>query len=662
MSSKIKIFLTILTVCFFAVFLFAFLNRTGSLILFWKEEPIGGITHDEGFGYYSYIQDENISRLKLPLYLKEDHEFLDFGPLSVNEDYIASIKVQGGGRYLIQENNDLYFSATDGNPQNHDYSTVSPIIIRSRFLIMLFIPVLLLTAADLFLYIKNKDLTIIKNSIYFTGVILLLITLLPWDRMIFPAVPFSPGPGSLLLKPLLQRNVFYIGSLFIILALITCLHRESKLLRILSIVSLIVCTVYYFIPEWNWYGLRADSPAYLEPYTASSIRTPGYPSFISAAAKLSGTRKPEIIQANDDRIISERLQDGKKDGSKELLNVVRAQKCILGFSFLIFFALFRYCCDPFWFGFASQIILCGGFLGVDNSYIMTECLSQAAILLAAAMFLLTIKKKSVIPFLLLCLVSAAGVLIRPANIFLTATILIGFVYLIYTKREILIPVLGCLAFLALCAIPAITIYREYGIFVWMPTSGYVEIARAADLMEPGDEEAFEDPEARELCREMLELKKQYPDADQNTNMWQVGVAAALKRGYNTITCSPIFGKISRKIFQLHFSEFINAILANFKTAMERTRLQFGPISFAALFILFTILFVLHISENSLLGMVLVFLHIGHLCISMMNQPERRYIYSTEILCLLGWLMIFVNLLCRQKSDRRNDQNEKETVP
>ena len=50
-------------------------------------------------------------------------------------------------------------------------------------------------------------------------------------------------------------------------------------------------------------------------------------------------------------------------------------------------------------------------------------------------------------------------------------------------------------------------------------------------------------------------------------------------------------------------------------------------------------------------MLLVLLHCSHLCLCMMNQPERRYIYSTEILCLLGWLLILVNLLNSKKKER-----------
>ena len=282
---------------------------------------------------------------------------------------------------------------------------------------------------------------------------------------------------------------------------------------------------------------------------------------------------------------------------------------------------------------------------------MTECLSQAVLLLITAFFILIVKEKSGLFFLIVSILSAIAILIRPANIFLVILLFVSAVITLRKQRSILIPVIGCLAFLAMAAIPAVTIYRQYKIFVWMPTSGYVEIARAVDLLEPGDEDAFEDPELRDFCHELLVLKEEYPDADQNTNMWQVGIAAAEKQGYDLISCSPALGKVSRKIFMLHFSKFVSALTGTMKTALERTRLQIGPVPFIAFLLLFTLLFALRISSDSLTGMLLVLLHCSHLCLCMMNQPERRYIYSTEILCLLGWLLILVNLLNGKKKER-----------
>ena len=197
---------------------------------------------------------------------------------------------------------------------------------------------------------------------------------------------------------------------------------------------------------------------------------------------------------------------------------------------------------------------------------------------------------------------------------------------------------GCIS-----AIPAVTIFRQYGIFVWMPTSGYVEIARAVDLMQPGDEQAFDDPELRDFCLDLLEKKKELPDADQNTYMWDAGVAAAEARGYDRISCSPLFVKVSRKIFTIRFREFTASLFGTIKTALDRTRLRVGDLGFPVLAVLFLLLSLIKPGEDSLTGLLFMLSHAAHLCISMMNQPERRYIYSTEILCLLGWLLILIRL-------------------
>ena len=85
--------------------------------------------------------------------------------------------------------------------------------------------------------------------------------------------------------------------------------------------------------------------------------------------------------------------------------------------------------------------------------------------------------------------------------------------------------------------------------------------------------------------------------------------------------------------------------------MERTRLQIPPVPFIALFLLFTILFAVRVKTDSLLGMLFSLLHVIHLCLSMMNQPERRYIYSTEILCLFGWLLIMITVIYARKTEK-----------
>ena len=649
MNGTTKKIISALSACIILMFLAAALNRTGSLILFWKEEPLSRITHDEKYGYYAYVPNENVSRLGLPVYLKEDESFPDQGMLSVNEDITATIKTQGGGRYTMQDNNDIFFSASDNDPEKHEYNIVSPVIIQTRYLLALACLAGLVCAADLLLCRKYKDYEILWNILLCITAVLLLMMLIPWNKMIFSGAP-TPVRG-LYFKPILQRNPVFYVLLFILLAVTFRRADKHKFFRLLAVLVVVWNTVCYFLPEWDMVGQRADTHAYLQQYTASSIRTPGYPVFIEAVFKLSGNDSLPQLRSDERHFRDETLQNGKMTDSLGLLNVVRAQKCVLFVSFLTLFFIFSRYYSPLWLTFTSQLILCCGFLGVDNSYVMTECLSQAILLLITAFFILNVKEKSGLFFLIVCILSAIAILIRPANIFLVILLFVSAVITIRKKHSILIPVIGCLVFLAMAAIPAVTIYRQYKIFVWMPTSGYVEIARAVDLMEPGDEDAFVDPELRDFCHELLVLKEEYPDADQNTNMWQVGIAAAEKQGYDLISCSPVLGKVSRKIFMLHFSEFVSALTGTMKTALERTRLQIGPVPFIAFLLLFTLLFVLRISSDSLTGMLLVLLHCSHLCLCMMNQPERRYIYSTEILCLLGWLLILVNLFNGKKKER-----------
>lgn len=647
--SKFNKILSILSCIFFLLFLLALLNRTGSLVLFWKEEPLSSITHDAGYGYYAFVRDENISKLGLPFYLKEDDSLLVSKPLSVNEDITFSIKETGKGSFQIRENSDLYFSASDNHPEDHEYAILSPVIIRNRYLLPLAAAAFLFTAVILIHFIKARDIRPIRMIIRFLTAVCCLLMLLPWDKMTFPRGPLHAG--HLMINPLLQRNIIFILLLLVLTALYFLLCENSNLLKCFSILIILINTVWYFLPEWNYYGLRADSPAYLESYTASSIRTPGYPVFIEIVYKITGSNGLSALRTEMQTISDESLQDGTAADSKGLLSVTRSQKIVLGFAFLLLAAVFFRYYAPIWFVFAAQIILSGGFLGIDNSYIMTECLSQAFCLIITAVFILFMKEKRAVFFVLLCVLSGIGMLIRPANIFLFIPIAVSALSWFINKHSILIPLIGCLAFLALTAIPAITIFRAYHVFVWMPTSGYVDIARAVEIMQPGDEDAFTDPEQREFCHDLLAKKESIGEADQNTYMWDVGIAAALERGYDLISCSPLLGKVSRKIFLLHPGEFVSAIAGTIRTALERTRLQIAGIPFPVIALLFIILFLVNNNTDSLSGLSISLMHIAHLFIFSMNQPERRYIFSTEILCLTGWLLIFISLMTAIKQRR-----------
>ena len=636
-------------IIFMMLFLLAFLNRTGSLVFLWKEEPLGSITHDAGFGYYAFVRDENISKLKLPFYLKEDGMILRNQPLSVNEDITASIKDRGLGAHKIMDNNDLYFSASDNHPEAHEYSIISPVIIRNRYLLVLFALAGLSAVMILVQYLRTRDKSLFKDLIQCSSALLFVLLLLAWDKMIPSGEPYAMG--SFLFKPLLQRNLIFTCLLFIVLLLNTFFCGKNRFLAVLSVIIVLLNTMYYFVPEWNYFGQRADTADYLEHYTASSIRTPGYPVFIETVYGITGNKGLETLRQEHDTNPDESVFDSTATESKGLINIARAQKIILAAAFLIVFFVYSRYYSNFWFAFSSQIILCGGFLGVDNSYIMTECLSQAVCLLIAALLILYMKEKKITFFLLLCVLSGIGILVRPANIFLIIPIGICFLMTLHENQSLLLPAAGCLAFLCITAIPAVTIYRQYKQFVWMPTSGYVDIARAVELMQPGDEESFEDPELREFCADLLEKKKALGDSDQNTYMWEVGIAAAREHGYDLINCSPILGKISRQIFRIHFREFISALTETMKTALERTRLQIGPVPFTVLACLFIVLFVMNISIDSTTGMIIALMHMVHLFIFIVNQPERRYIYSTEILCLIGWLLIFISLL-KEIRDKR----------
>ena len=657
-----KLIFTIIAFCFIFLFLCGVLNRTGSLILTWKELPPGGISHDAGFGNFAFLPDENITRLALPVFLLEDGEMLDPGPLSVNEDRTALIKEKGGGSWQVLGNNDLYFSAASGQPEEHEYEVISPRIIRNRYLLALALPALLSAAAVIFYSLKTKNSDVLREISLWLGTAFMLLLLFPWNRAAFPGSPRQMG--GFLFKPLLQRNTICILLLAILLTAAVLTNKKTTSLKWLAVLAVLLNTLWYFLPEWNYYGMRADSLGYIRKYDASSIRTPGYPLFISGVYGLSGSEGLETLRAREEPVTDEQLFHSGKTDSRGLINVTRAQKLVLGAAFLVLFAVWCRYYSPLLFLFAAQIILSGGFLGVDNSYIMTECLSQALTLLFTAMLLVVIKERLPWAYVLMCLLGGAAVLVRPANIILALPLLVCVIILFRHRRGLWFPLGGFAVFAALCAIPALIIFLQYRIFVWMPSSGYVDIARAIRIMEPGDEALFADPESHAFAVKLLEKKQELGDADQSTYTFEAALPAAEALGYDRITCSPLFSRVSRKIFLTHPGAFADSLAGEIRTALERTRLKLGPASFPILLAIFTITALLRISTESLTGLGLAALHCIHLCLSMINQPERRYIYSTEIICLIGWLLICVSVFrtLQKKYTGDHSQQEMGTVP
>ena len=254
MKSTFQKTVSLISSFFILLFLLAALNRAGSLILLWKEEPLGSITHDTGYGYYAFVRDENISRLGLPFYLKEDETLLSNPPLSVNEDITATIKDRGLGAHKIMENNDLYFSASDNRPENHEYSIISPAIIRNRYLLVLFCLAALSAAVLMFHIYKSKDKKAAINPVRFGTILLFMLMLLPWDLMIFSSAP--KAFGSFLLKPLLQRNLIFICLLFVLLLLNTLFAGKSRFLAVLAAAVLVVSAL---VSAAFWFALRKPS-------------------------------------------------------------------------------------------------------------------------------------------------------------------------------------------------------------------------------------------------------------------------------------------------------------------------------------------------------------------------------------------------------------------
>ncbi len=655
MNKFLRKIIHVLFVVFFCVTTLCILNRSGSLILTWKELPINSVTHDAGYGYYAFLSDENVSALDLPVFLVEDGKPLVNEPLSVNEDRVADIKNNGGGSYTVLENNDLYFSASDNDPEQHEYAFLVPEIIRNRWLLMIAFFLLALTVTMVFL--ERADLKELLRKTLFPAFMMLGLLLIPWYAV---STPINMG-GKMIL-PVFQRTAGTYLLLAATAVVILAQKKSNKMMNAFIFIIVAVNLFYYFVPEWNYFGLRTDSFSYLEHHTASSIRTIGYPAFIEVVnddADLE-TMRGEFgaeLYAN----YPEQLVNGTAVESHGLLKTVHLQKLFLASALVILCAVMMSVAGWFPCLLFAEWVLCGGFLGVDNSYIMSECLSQAVLLIASACFIAHVKYKSLVAYLLGSVFSAFAVLVRPSNIFFLPLVLSGAIILLIKKenrRRCLAAFGGLLLYFIIAAIPAVEIYASYGRFLWMPVSEYAEVGRALSLMETEDKELFTDEETSVYVDEVLKAKEgfaaEHDVIEQNDYVWNIAVKTAEKMGYDRIECSWLFSKVSKPILKKHFSEFATAVKDSFMVGLSKTRLTFGSFFKYPVLILtaLALFFAFAKSKTSVLGVVFILLHNLNVLLCAVNQPEKRYIYYSEILFILGFILILKDL-----QDKRNENRD-----
>ncbi len=659
----LKVLFVLFTVSLFFALL-GILNRTGGFILFWQQDELTGIRHDSGFAYYAMVPNENTAALNLPVYLVEGERILSAPVLAVNQDLSRDIKEQGGGLFRLLENNNLYFSSTDHTDPTagqKTYSVLTPVIIRMRHLL----PVLavslglglLLGMIRLIGKLRSDQELIGRFRVYFKNTLLAFsvlvsfLLLLPAQRLSGP--PAISGSSLHWEWPLLQRNAVF---LLILMICVICLYRFTVRPRVLyGLLGLIwvLNTGYYFWPEKDYYGVRTDSASYLLPYDAQSIRTPAYPRFIEDVMTLvPGSDLDYWRSAEGQEMLADRadllFQDVSGD-SRGLVQVVRAQKIFLGVSFLVTAGLLCFLISPCFVFLFGEFALALNFLGVYNNYILSEVLSQAMLLLCCGIFCYFVARKVAWAFPFLCFFCAVSVLVRPANVFVFMLPAFAVIWLIFRqKRSAAGPLfIGLLIAAGLVLIPASVVYRATGYWIWMPNEGYAGIGHALALMQPEDIERQEDAETRKFLEasydRIAQMKKENALLTQNDYVFGVAVAEAEALGYDAVTANVLFSRASASILRSHSSDMLDILRSQFQTAVERTRLQTVRLSYWMILALAAVLSLIRCSEISLTGLLFILLHNVHLLISVTNQPERRYIWSTEIFFLLGAGLILYNL-------------------
>ncbi|MHC1771640.1 MAG: hypothetical protein AB9907_07880 [Flexilinea sp.] len=632
--------------------------------MLWQKDDLSGIQHDSGYAYYARIPNENAAKLDLPLFLIEDNVLINPPVLAVNQDLPRDIKETGKGLYELLPNNNIFFSSTDETDPTtgkHTYAVLTPTIIRVRYLLPVIAIPSLIFIILCFIWLtakirKDKPALInikacAKDSAKALSIFILILLMIPWKDFFNP--PVIAVKNLQWVMPLIQRNIVYFLILAVCLLFLFRMKQSNKIMYGLMGCILVLNTGYYFMPEKDYYGVRTDSASYISAYDAHSIRTPGYPRFIEDVMTLSPNSDLDYWRSDTGQkelsTLEELLFRDHSGDSRGLVQVVRAQKVFLGISFLLTAFLLCFFISPYFVFLFGEFVLVFDFLGVYNNYIMSEVISQAFLLLSCGIFcyLIAGKNKWVFPFLgLFCAIS---VLVRPSNIFIFLLILIAAVILFVRERKgAFAPVItGLIVSFYLIQIPASVIYREYHQLIWIPNEGYASIGHSLALMDEEDITLQEDEEARKFLKDCYErigqMKAEKSTLTQNDYVFGIALEETKVLGYDAVTANKLFDRVSATILPAHFSELREVFKSQLLLGIERTRIRTDRLPYLLLSGIFVFLSIIRCSRYSMTGLLMILLHNLHLLISITNQPERRYIWSTEIIFLMGAFLILYNL-------------------
>ncbi len=465
---------------------------------------------------------------------------------------------------------------------------------------------------------------------------------------------FFANQNLLTFLPIVRRTDLFLLLLVTACIVLTARQRKKSWLSVIFLLIILSNLFDTFRPGWDYYGVRPDSGSYLAQYDEESIRTPGYVWFTEAVLKAGGQgnidfwRSPEGVTWLHQ--MSESLYSAAKVPSHGMIGVVKTQKIGLGLSFIFLFVVMAAVISPAAAFVFSQISLSMGLLGVENDYIMSECLSQAITLAGVSCFLFLFEYRKKWLFVLLVALCALAFLVRPSNIYLAALPLIIAVRMIFCIRRKALAwlVSGTVAWVVFAGIPAFVCWRAYNNFLWAPNAQYANIGHALRLMQESDISAQSDPEVKsflEGCKIRATKIQAGNDGalSQNEAVFSVALEQAKQMGYNDVSANFLFRKAAFPILKTHFSAYLSVLLDQIQFGVSKSRLQREWLSYPLILLLIGAFSILGRNLKSWQGLLLALLHNVHLVISMTNQPETRYIWSTEIIFLLGAVLVFSGL-------------------
>jgi hypothetical protein len=358
--------------------------------------------------------------------------------------------------------------------------------------------------------------------------------------------------------------------------------------------------------------------------------------------------------------------------SDALLRVVRAQRVALWVCFLVaVWAASLFACRPLAVMLFFALQHNGMLLPDLETSMMSEPLALAFLCLAVATFCVVAVRRSLWLLPILAATYGCLVLTRSAGVFAIVFLAVAVVVAAiahWRRKKALAAALASVGLVGLSAIIVLlgNSHARNGIWAMSPLHNWERVAFALQVADVTDLDAMPDGEMRQFLddalRQRLALKGNVPleALDLNANCWDIAYPVALgmfaARGATADWRDPpgphlkfryvngLFGRVADVVLARHRDRYLRVVAHSFFTraAGGHTRLHWRRVSFLWLLALGFAACLIGRNICALAGATCLLAHLGNLIVmSFFELPIQRYVFFSEWVCLLGFLLAVV---------------------